>query len=207
MRFVAFHVRGWLFPPRFPACMHRFLVRWLHGTDQSTLETTYSQFDRGGPFASPSWQPWTVEVWSWSCALIPPFSSKLLSWYERDRVPRPVNPDSLFFTHWILQQQNFRTYENWSCRLTWVQESCHVKDASLDQLRTTLAFDLHVSIPRKNLKKTKKQSGAAAADRAPTLKSVTESLKTQREYLNLWNRAQWISVYWSVLEIRTSKVC
>ena len=36
-----------------------------------------------------------------------------------------------------------------------MQESCHVKDLSFVQLRTTLAFAPHILIPRKNLKKTK----------------------------------------------------
>ena len=65
---------------------------------------------------------------------------------------------------------------------------------------TSLVFDLHVSILRENLKKTKTQNGGAAADRAPTLKSVMESPNTKREKLNSRNRANVLSAYSSVLK-------
>ena len=90
------------------------------------------------------------------------------------------------FQNWKYQQTNLILPVDLSARVLSRQ-----RFLLLDQLRTTLASVLHVSIPRKNLKK---QSGAAAADRAPTLKSVTESPNTKREYLNSRNRAQWISV-------------
>ena len=66
----------WLLPPRFPAYTRCFLVPQLRGTGQSTLETSF-QSRRGKPSASPSQQPWTVEVSCWSCALVPPSSLRV----------------------------------------------------------------------------------------------------------------------------------
>ena len=93
---------GWLLPPRFPTYMCCFLIPRLRRTGQSTLEITCSQSGRGGPSTSPSRQPWTVDVSSWPCALIPSFSLRLSVVYGRDHIPRPTSLDLPFFLRWIL---------------------------------------------------------------------------------------------------------
>ena len=117
MRFATFHDHGMAPPSKVSNLYAHSQAPQLRETGQSTLEITCSLAGRSEPFASPSRQPWTIKVSSWSCALTPPLSLKPPSWYKHDHTPRPTNlglPSFVrFFNNKTLEPRRILLYLYW----------------------------------------------------------------------------------------------